>query len=443
MNKFDLAPYLTVFILSAGLISCAPDKKERDDYRAPAPVIQTSNGHHDLRTWDRRTDKTLDLYDSVDVSAGRPTLVEVVSTCNKDQVSFTGNFTFNGRQPLKIFQILPEDLLSEDLARTTCSFEVRLFNAIGSQHIYQLKNAPIADAGLAGVTLEDPADPHKTPMKLHSQKLGGIKARAANSGQAEISLNCKDAKIEPLPFNQVIELSNFNFRKPLIKEGRAPEAVMQSPLQTCRIVVMQDGHIQNISKLIEIQMPREPLVIRVQPDRLPSQTQILNWSPYPYAELTIHNPDKATRWMRIPQKAINVSLGVVVSPPPGSGAGNVFAELTSPWLQLVPESQLPVQQEDGASYFQLQARQSLRIKIVAQPRPFSCRAPGAGIWFSWTDGYLVTPTEALIADELSETGELLTRNEIKIQERSMQLNYGDQTQQSLSHLPRQANCAFF
>lgn len=293
MNKIDLTVRLSLSVLTAGLVSCAKDEKARDVFRAPPPVIN-NKGSQDLKTWDRRSDKSLDLQDSFDVSAGQPLKLQVTSRCRLDQRSYIEEFSLNPHAPIKIFQVLPTDLLTADLKnlKYDCGFELVLINGVGSRHIYQIPTVPILDEQRTGIKIER-AGHDEQVERISTRMLESLRARFDDQGEAEIL--CTDVKLTKLPFTRVIDLGSFDFSKPKLKADR-PEFILQDrPLQACRILLRKNEALKQVSDRILIQFPQNPLLVQQAPVENPSDSQkmiFFKGAPLPVAQVLISNPDK-------------------------------------------------------------------------------------------------------------------------------------------------------
>jgi len=293
MNKIDLTVRLSLSVLTAGLVSCAKDEKTRDVFHAPPPVIN-SKGSQDLKTWDRRSDKSLDLQDSFDVSASRAAKLLVTSRCRLDQRSYVEEFSFHSRAPLKIFQVLPTDLLTADLKnkKHDCAFELVLINHLGSKHIYQIPSVPITDEQRAGIKIELTGTDDKID-RFSIRKLEGLRARLEGQGDTEIL--CTDVTIAKLPFTRVIALGSYDFTKAIPKKGRPLDILQENPLQTCRILLLTNQGIEQLSDRVHIQFTQSPLIYRHEAIENPPTSQkgaFFKGAPLNVAAVSIGNTDR-------------------------------------------------------------------------------------------------------------------------------------------------------
>ena len=326
MNKIDLTVRLSLSVLTAGLVSCAKDEKTRDVFHAPPPVIN-NKGSHDLKTWDRRRDKSLDLQDSFDVSAGQPAKLQVTARCLQGQRSYVEEFSIDPRAPIKIFQVLPSDLLTADLMKMKydCGFELVLMNQVGSKHIYQISPVPISDEQGGAIKIELAGGDAKVE-RFSARKLEGLRARLDDQGETEIF--CADITMMKLPFTRVIDLGSFDFSKPNLKLGRPENTLQDSPLQACRILLRKNSGLQQLSDRVLVQFPQNSLVFRrhaVENLSNPQKMAFFKGSPLPVAIVSIGNPDKlGKRRILIDQKPSALLLAVYsYTPTPNGGLSAV------------------------------------------------------------------------------------------------------------------------
>jgi hypothetical protein len=304
MNRFDLASAAGLFIFAFGLASCSPDRAIKDSYKAPPPVIVTGKGQQGFLQWERSSDKTLDLQDAFDVSAGNPARTEVLAHCMRDKTSFTEKFSVDGRQSIKIFQVVPQDVLFENLENSgvTCDWEVSLYNEIGSRHVIRLPGSPLSDLGEGGVLVESSGGGESLKL-VQILRTQGVKVRYRNSATASAEILCRDVNFEPLPFERVLDLSQFNWRHPLYRQGRGEADVTRNPLQSCRVAISEGGRLKQISRRLTLHIPRAPLEIHVAATFNPRPfTQIEHFlHPASAAEISIRNTTGTDRFIQVPR----------------------------------------------------------------------------------------------------------------------------------------------
>ncbi len=408
MNKTDLVSITAAIVLTAGLVSCSREEKSTDSYKAPPPVIVTHKGSQDFLQWDRESDKTLDLQSSFDLSAGNPARLEIVAHCKRDKQNLVGRFTVNAHRPLKIFQVIPQDLLFDDLSAVAveCGWELTLFNEVGSRHIMTINNVLLADQQPAGVTLENPASDEKIKT-LHASKMNGVKLRYSNQEPAATEVICRDVTFDPLQFEKVLDLNQFDLRKPHARPGKSENIAAEKPLQSCRVVVSEAGAIRQISALIQIQIPRRPLEIKVKqilPLKIPIEfIYTLMRDTHLYAEALIKNPDTSMRTLRIPKSypvKLDALLDVRDTRPNPRVQMKKMMEL--PWMHTqISTTQAEVKDAPEAWLINLQPNGELLLRISYVPDGAGCYR--REVYF---DGYALTP-RALPVMELSEKNEVL------------------------------------
>jgi hypothetical protein len=377
-------------------VSCAKDEKTRDVFRAPPPVIH-SKSTEELKAWDRRSDKSLDLQDSFDVSAGNPAKLEVVSRCRRGQQSYYETFSLAPRAPVKIFQVMPSGLLTAAIENVDCNFELTLFNEVGSKHIYQIASVPVTDESAPGVTLEKSGSDEKI-TRMNARKLDGLRARYRNSGPAAAQLVCEETSLPDQPFEQVMELAHFDFSKPVGK-----------PLQACRVLVRQSGRIQQISSRFMMQFPQPPMAVAVQtiaPDKQ-ERALLLTGVPLNAALITLKNPDSTgSRFLRVKKAGESSSVQIYY---PGQ-TGNVNAMRPSyladygnrKWSYAVPQAGPGV--EDKGDHFRVTVPAGKTAAFFLQIRPAGRMVCDRGLVNISTDLVLAGKVEFV---EVADTGEAL------------------------------------
>lgn len=382
MNRFDLASAFGVLVLTAGLASCSKEQeKVRDSYKTPPPVIVTGKGNQGFLQWERESDKTLDLQDAFDVSAGNPARTEVLARCMREKISFTAKFTVNGRRPVKILQVLPTDILFDDLAKSavTCDWEVSLSNEVGSRHVIRLPISPISDRGNPEVVIESSIDTNRIKI-LQIMKTEGIKIRYRNSEPASAEIICRDVTFEPLPFEKVLELSRFDLRRPSYRPSRSEANVMQTPLQPCRLAVYESGQIKQISALMMIHMPRQAL--EIQAGKIFSENPNLNIdyffrSESAVAGITINNPAQVARIVQIPS-VVGTNLGVILKAEkkPIAGGPNVLpsrAIMNLPWSRIQILNPVPVIKDEPAGWtVSIPPQSTLQLRVLFRLQQRGC-----------------------------------------------------------------------
>jgi hypothetical protein len=395
MNKTDLIVRCLIPVLSAGLVSCAKDEKTRDVFHAPAPVIH-SKSTEELKSWDRRSDKSLDLQDSFDVSAGNPARLEVVSRCRRGQQSYYESFSFTPRAPVKIFQVLPAELLTAAIENVDCGFELTLFNDVGSKHIYQINQVPVTDESAAGVTLEKSGSDEKI-TKIHARKLEGLRARYRNSGPAAAEVLCEESALPALPFEQVIDLIHFEFSKLSGKAFRA-----------CRILVRQAGRIGQISPRFLVQIPQAPMIVTAE-TVAPNDGQLeylQAGAPLTVARIAVSNPAAEERFLMIGKGGSDSSVGLFY-PPESGRQGTQPAQLMQfdrKWSFFFPQPVPGVAIEDKGAHYLVTIPAGGRALLIMQIRPPGRKYCKGNVLKITKNVILAGQTDFI---EISKTGETL------------------------------------
>lgn len=408
MNKTNLIVRLALPVLSAGLVSCAKDdtKITRDTFKAPSPVIN-NKGSQDLKTWDRRSDKSLDLQDSFDVSAGGPAKLEVTARCRRDQQSYNEKFSFVPRAPIKIFQVLPPDLLTHDISteKIDCAFELVLSNEVGSKHIYQISNAPVTDETGAGVALEKNGTDEKVE-RIHTQKLEGLRIRFRNAGPAAAQVFCQDMTLPDMPFEQVLELIHFNFAKPEIKPRLYADILIEHPRQPCRILIRQAGQIVQISSRFTAQLPQPPMTAAVLPIAPNSQQKqrLFVGVPLNAALIQIRNSNPVgLRYLKVGKTG---QESVIEAHHPTREGYRIVPARTDqyvrPWSFAIPQAAPGIEVVDKGDHYLVKVSAGQTSSMILQIRPPGAQICPSGVMLSTEHIALAAKIEIT---EVSERGE--------------------------------------
>lgn len=427
MNRFDLVSVSGLLVLMAGLASCSRDQeKVRDSYKAPPPVIVTGKGNQGFLQWERESDKTLDLQDAFDISAGNPARTEVHARCMRDKASFSAKFIVNGRRPVKILQVVPQDILFDDLAKSavTCDWEVTLSNESGSRHILRLPTSPLSDRGNPEVTVENSANNERIKL-LQIMKTEGIKIRYRNSEPASAEIICRDVTFEPLPFEKVIELSRFDLRKPVYRPSRSEMHVLENPLQPCRIALSESGQLKALSSLMMIHVPRKPFEYQIK--NLISTFPIPNvierrMGGIPYAEVFIRNPANIERTIQIP-RVLNWQVHFLLATRLGTHMGFALdtahpkrTTIAVPWMSVEMVGAVQVIKEEPAGWtVVLPGRGVLTLSLHYKEGYGGCLTKLAPVAFAF-------PTQTLVIPELMPTGDTIPPIQITLPEFWWQMN---------------------
>jgi hypothetical protein len=405
MNRFNLASAAGLFVLAFGLASCSQDQTTKDSYKAPPPLIVTGKGQQGLLQWERSSDKTLDLQDAFDVSAGHPARTEVLARCMRDKTSFSEKFSVNGQQPIKIFQVVPHDVLFEDLnkAAITCDWEVSLFNETGSRHVIRLPTSPLADCGKSEVILENTANNDKIKL-VQILKTSGVKVRYRNSLAASAEIACRDVLFGALPFEKVLELSQIDLRRPIYRERRNEASVAQTPLQPCRILISEAGQVKQMSYLMTIHIPRRPLEIQLTKTFAPPIWARLNYftNPIGIADIAIRNSTDVSRVVQIP-RLLNLKLNVILGVHKGMTidvSSPTRSTVNVPWMTVqVLTPVKPLKDEPAGWTIAIPPQSALTLRLLYKDGYGGCfRTDERFTGFS-------IPAQPLTINEIMPTGE--------------------------------------
>ncbi len=260
-------PFLTilsmVFVLSAGLVSCAPEKKSKQDvYTASPPVMRTGLGNLSQKDWDALKIKSLDLEDVIDVTAAAPQRAGITTRCAMNGVEYSQVFDLAQPRAISTFSVLPEEILSEDFSQNkiSCQFEINLFNEAGSNHIFNLSQVSIKEVKPhpARVVRDPAVDPH---LILTLDRLQDVRIRFNNPIPTAARLICQDVVFKELSFDQVLDLNRFDFHGAVIRQGHSPAALIENPVQQCRALIESGKSRVVVSDWFQLVFPHQPLTV--------------------------------------------------------------------------------------------------------------------------------------------------------------------------------------
>lgn len=414
MNRNDLIVRLSASVLILGLISCSKEEKQpkRDVYKAEPPVIVQKEGNVQLKEWNLLNEKKLDLQDSFDVTASQPVRMDITTSCRLKEQNFTKSFSFAPVRPVKIFQLLPPEVLVKSIEGLDCAFELSLYNSVGSRHIFPVNTVRIEEKQRSPVTFQVPGEDQNlkrfTPAIFEE-----IKIRYRNYQNATAELVCEEFHPPGLRFDQVKEFHDFDFSE-----------IQQKSLQLCRVMISSGGAIEQISRLVEVQMPLPPLKVDVQAlgysqyENTPAYKGFVHSLPFtsrsaahvrrfPMGQVSIHNPASIPRSIRILKKGLTVNIEVQHGP--NRGPNNYRANLPdevstrSPqWLEpsIANLSGGEVIDEGASWRVEISPNAILTLSLEYAPRPWVCHRHGP-------NGFRITTMENLKVEELSDVGEVL------------------------------------
>ena len=353
----------TAFVLTSGLVSCAPHKDNtKDVYQPPVPVIIKGSHRINLPTWDRSQHIDLDLQDGLDLRAANAARVDISAKCERGGAnSQRTEGRLKSAQLVRLYQLLPVEWLAVDLAQApmTCSFVVKLYNSAGSEKVYNIDFARIKDERPGTVSLEL----HGTvaPQMRQQFKVGaleGIRFRTdkATTGQAQIL--CGDGQSPDLNFDGVIPLGNFDFNRMTRHPERDAHVLQQRPLQLCRGIVVQNGMVQELTSLFDLQFPR--VALKISPVALPYRGDQLypadfggaaNGVQTPLGVYRIENPGSTSRALRFSKNSLPVHIHAL-------HMYGGFTTIVRPWI-------MPVSK--GGEHVQV-AVEGSNIKVILGPK---------------------------------------------------------------------------
>ena len=302
------------FVLFTGLVSCSKEDKTTDIYRTKPPVIRSGGASQDLKTWSLLKNKEFDLQDVLDFTESSPARVEMKSSCKSGNDFSYGSAVFAGGAPIQIWQVLPFEVLTQNLTtkKFACSFELNLYNGVGSNHIYTVESVPIVERleSAAKIAIDGKSE---MPKFLTPVQMLDVRVRYSNSASSAIRLICEDMETNLLPFEQVIDLAHFDFAKPNIRPTRSRDVLETHPTQNCRAFIVQQGRAAGLSNLVQIILPRSLFTIlkqdRLYPEYIPENP---NLNRFPLDEInagraisisawTLKNNDPVRRYLRVPK----------------------------------------------------------------------------------------------------------------------------------------------
>ena len=452
MIKWFITVSGAVFVLVSGLVSCSADKKSRDVYHAPAPVIRDGSRSQGLREFDTNAQREVDLQSTLDMAQARPSRFRVRSQCRAGQTSYSAEFEFAGLTEVALFQILPEDVLFLDLktVHAECSFELNLYNAEGSNHIFNIASIPVVETRAPAVQLKNEASDTPAPDVLRLiLRLEGLRFRYDNHATASSQVICADMVLPPLPFDQVDELAHIDLSAITRRLNRADDILQAKPQQTCRVAISSAGQRLAVSAPFVLLMPRAPL-----PARKVSEAQrwqghaCLGWGPLLadgqevlFQTWEISNNSPWARTLRFSKSGWLGEVAFVAESWPGSGSPmpnvKTIGICSSRVLYLRPhrDSVPPINEDDTQVTLRLEPGQTLLADFVIWGRG-TFRTPTVN-----APQMRITPTETPTYVELSDTLEEVSRTGVPV---DSTLSTFFQDDRELVNLPRvpEYNCSW-
>jgi hypothetical protein len=334
----------------------------------------------------------------LDFAASQPSRIAIHSQCRSDGENFFADFTFSRHDPIQIWQVLPESVLTLNLAKSPveCAFELNLFNGAGSNHVFALAAVPIVEERTpsASVTVENGQAEAQALPRFRADQLQDIRLRFHNSAPAAAQVICEDLRLNVLPFEQVLDLAHFNFAAPALP----PDHLRPKPLQLCRVVISEQGQKAALSQLLQIQLKRpalKPQLIftgsqNLADEQTQQRTMELTAQSMPFVLNTwrILNDDSVPRRLQFDAKKAAVKVQIIITDGP----------LANPRVSRM-DCDLKAVSLEPSSTVTLQPGESIDIRAVFKFRDSFAGAPVTRI--------NIENPQALAFDELSDDHEIL------------------------------------
>lgn len=417
MHKTLISSFTAGFVLSAGLVSCSPEKKIRDVYQAPPPVIQSSQTRLDLKSWDGQRKKQFELQDSLDFTASAPARIQIRAQCRSGGDNWYAATFFSGVAQVYIWQVLPEEVLTQELDKkpVECALELNLFNSAGSNHIFALSSVPVVEQRppLVRVAHENSENIAGPLLRITPPQMQDVRIRYANSANAAAQLFCQDMKLKALPFEQVLDLSHFDYASPELRSERSALVLHERPVQICRALIIQQGQKAALSDLIQIVLPRAPLIFQKTKDPLRDLKNaytiqlaldlMITGQKTALGEWNLINTENVRRYLRFSKRGFSVNIDVTYAIDGGRSRNVARATFNRPAVTLVPV----------ATPFARIRETNQNLIVAVNPR----EALGVQAYFTATMKCAVPMSyktltlskfEPLTVEEVSEDGELIS-----------------------------------
>lgn len=252
-----------MFVLSAGLASCAPDN-QRDNFRASPPKIVGGGQKVNLKDFVSLNAQELDLQQAFDFKESGANQVRIKSSCAFDKDTISISRTFSTQSLVYVFEAIPDETLFIDFnaVPTACTFELTLSNSLGSKHIMNLPTVSLIEREPSALKIENNDGNELTPpIRLADGYLTNLRMAFPHRGDANLSFNCQDMKTRPIIFEQHIDGIDLNIGEATVRPGRNLDALAINPLQKCRAQIAIGSHIVAMSPPLEIVIPWSPWAI--------------------------------------------------------------------------------------------------------------------------------------------------------------------------------------
>ena len=310
MRKFKLTSGLPVIVLAAGLVSCVQEKeKTKDIYKVPPPIILKEGRSTDLTTLGLQGDRGLDISDAMDLTQSNAQNIEIKSSCLVGETALDSVATPRAGSPVKVFELLNEKVLLTDLSThaVVCAFEFTFANDIGSKHIFNVPGVKIIDDGRgeARVIARDGAAP-----RLIAGEEPAVSIEFNHRDDTRMSVIGPGMTIPDVNFEQQMSSLAISPDEIVLRPEAAATALLERPVQTCRVLMKQAGRAVAISSLFQVLALQERLQIRVEQDAgAPNafdaegngQTMIAMLRDFHFSRLRVQNTGAGSRYFVAPK----------------------------------------------------------------------------------------------------------------------------------------------
>lgn len=378
--KFNvLTSAMSAAILLSGLTACDKSvKKELDVYNAPAPKIVRDGKSEDFSVWSKAEDKQLDLQDSFDFKESGAAKVEITSTCRRETKSIEKSVTFDSPDFIKLYALIPDEILAQNFDNLVdCSFILKLSNGAGSKHIFDVPSYVIKDQKSSEISIAIGADQFTLSSQGLSIPKQGLKEAIlyyGNRTQAVAQLICKDVTLPVLPFNEGINLTAFNQRRGILREGEEEFKLRKNPVQECRAVIRQDLKPVAISPLFKMEFMFDGFSIVENGLQLRAGEMLEDaWGTFmtpnidfTYSSYTLSNDDDLDHTVTIPASRIMTRTHTYIN------GKAMYREGGWMELKILPNTGIAVTGNDSNYFISMKpgSKVTVEIKLVLSSTPF-------------------------------------------------------------------------
>ncbi len=364
--------FFAIGVLAAGLTSCTkenPDETQKDNFKAKPPVIVTDKGKSAIEELQSSLARGLDILDVIDTRSSGAKTTRVVANCSLADQKIQMVHEGAAETPVPLIQILPTWVLVQETIDLGCDLEFTLTNPIGSRHIFTLNNVRVTNSRAPNARLSSSStgDSYSAEANDPSE----MRVRFSNSGAAASNLICQDARFETLSFESVRELNDFDLSNPVLLEGKNGAALLERPIQTCRVFISQEGHYVAYSPIVRLKLPRPPIEFSVSalPSRIDADpvkevrwpTELMGFArPMTYGEYRITNSLPITRKIKFSRAPLEFRLCLLANAP---------TVVTRPWFHVYPADpqNATVQQTDDSWVIEIAPGGTFLIRAELRP----------------------------------------------------------------------------